>query len=141
GIVVFSRELLERSGSENVIRSEMTTGLLEALDLNLLDPDLATDDDRPGSVTNGSTEVDATGAETAADVDGVAGDLLSAISGSNYSSCVFVTSHDNAVALSLLRDTNGARAFPGVTATGGIFAGLPLVASGSAPDGVLTLLD
>jgi hypothetical protein len=141
GIAVFSRELLERSQAEAVIRSEMTQGLIEALDVNLLDPSLTTTDDRPGAVTNGADEIDATGAETAADVDGVVGDLLAVLATSNFTNAVFITDHTNAVALSLLRDTSGARAFPGMSATGGTLAGLPLVASGSAPIGVLTVLD
>jgi HK97 family phage major capsid protein len=141
GMVIFSRELLNTSRAEAVIDREMRSALVSAQDEHLLNPTFSATAARPASVTYGRTEIDATGATSAADVDGVVGDLLAALAGANFEFCSFITTHTNALALSLMRDTSGARAYPEIGVSGGRLAGLPLIASGSAPADVLTLLD
>jgi HK97 family phage major capsid protein len=142
GIIAYSKELLSHADrAEAVIRDEMIAAVAEALDTHLLDPSKVVSAVQPASVTNGTPEYDGSTATDAEGVDEVCGALLSVLTGSNYERCVFITTHTNAIALSLMRDTGGGRAFPGVTVQGGTLAGLPLIASGAAPADVLTLLD
>jgi|GEM_PF-2491349 len=139
-----SNELLAQSEGEAVLERDLRAADIEALDRRLLDPTSdAVDRVRPASITYGLEPVDASGAESAEDVDGVIGSLLAALTaaGSRLVTVRFVTTVQTCLALSFMRDSLGNRAFPLVTASGGTVAGLPLIASASAPAGTLTAVD
>lgn len=143
GIIAVSKELVKSSRAEEVLQSEMTAGVVEAMDRRLLDPTSTVTDGRPASVTSAASAFDGTGVDTPAEID----DLLSAMigtlitAGSTLVSAAFVTTPQNCASLALMRTTNGDRAYPGVTVTGGAIAGLPLLASASAPANGLALVD
>lgn len=143
GIVVVSNALLERSEGEGVLRREMVSGVIEAMDRRLLDPASDATTARPASITNTATEIAADGAADADDVDAIAAALAAVLiaAGSTLQRAHFITTPTVCMALSLMRDTAGAPAFPGMTLAGGTLAGLPLISSASATAGTLVLVD
>jgi hypothetical protein len=144
GILVVSNELLAHSQAAAIIEADLRRSDIEALDRRLLDPtSQGVDRIRPASITYGLDPVDATGAGDPSTVDGVVAALLGELrdAGSSLVGVSFITTVKNAIALSLMRDLTGARAYPTVSATGGTIAGLPLIVSASAPADTLIAVD
>jgi HK97 family phage major capsid protein len=139
-LVVVTNELLNHSQAETILDRELRAGLVEGADFALLDGAPGVAEERPASVLYGATAVDASGAATAEDFDGVLNDLLAAAAGANLATCAFVGSLSIALALSQLRKGDE-RAFPNLSALGGQIAGLPLLVSESAPAAQLALID
>lgn len=142
-LIVTSEELLEFTEAEAILERDMRAGVIEAQDRRLVDPTSTATSDRPASITNGQSEIDASGAQSVGDIDGVVNALLSVLTaaGSNLLDAVLITTTENAVALSLTRNTDGSLAYPGVTVRGGTLAGLPLLASSAVPEGLLVAVD
>ncbi|HEY0941897.1 MAG TPA: phage major capsid protein [Steroidobacter sp.] len=144
GLIVMSNEMLESSEGEAVLERDLRAAEIAATDRRLLDPTSnAIARTRPASITYGAPAFDATGASEADDIRAVVGDLLGSLlaAGSNLQAVHFITSTANCAALALMTDSLGNRSFPTVTATGGTLAGLPLLASGSAPANTLVAVD
>jgi HK97 family phage major capsid protein len=142
GLTVTSQELLEDSNAEQILDRDLGGALVLAADRVLLDAGAAVGEVRPASILHGLSALDASGADTAGDVDAVAGTLIATLitAGSDLSAAVFVTTPTIALAISLMR-SGGVPAFPGVTANGGILGGLPLITSVAAPASQLSLID
>jgi hypothetical protein len=94
-------------------------------------------------VTSAAIDFDATGADTAAEIDILLSAMIGALvtAGSTLQAAQFVTTPQNCASLALMRSTGGKFAYPDVTVHGGSIAGLPLLASASAPAAGLTLVD
>jgi hypothetical protein len=143
GLLVASKRQLRESQATDGIQRMSLDALASAIDRNLVDPALVADATRPGSITSTGTELSAAGVVDADGVDALCADLQSTVqvAGSNFARTAYLCSHRKALAISLLNNSAGARAFPGVTVSGGVLCGLPLVASGSCPDDILVIVD
>lgn len=141
-LCVVSNELLKHSQSEGIIDRDLRGGTVEGVEAPLLDGAAAVPEQRPASVLNGVTAIDATGAATAADFTAVLNDQLAAVvtAGGNLATCAFVASPEIAYALSFVRQGDQA-AFPGVGALGGTLAGFPLLTTAASPANQLALID
>lgn len=133
GIVVLTDELVRFSSpaAEAIVQGDLIAAMAEFLDQQAVDPTIAeVSNVSPGSLTNGVTPVNASGT----DADAVRADvkaLFSNLIAANLSAagCVWVMQETDALALSMMLNPLGQPEFPGLTATGGTFFGLPVVTS------------
>lgn len=136
GAVALTVEALRQAGPdiERAIAASLTSAYA-ALEAQSLLSDFPGDEGRPAGLLHGVTPVHATG-DTAADF---AADVKSALAGfqGDLSRAVWVTSSADAIAMATLDVTFTAN----VSATGGVLAGVPLIATPAAPQGQLILLD
>ncbi|MEH6789656.1 phage major capsid family protein [Parasphingorhabdus sp.] len=121
-LTVSTKELLNEPDSDRLLRDDLLTVCVEALDSAFIDPtNSGTTDIKPASVTNGLTALTATGTtktDLEAMVSGFGGDL---------SRAVFIGKPQLFVQL------NGA-AYPNIGARGGELAGIPAIASNGLPN-------
>lgn len=108
----------------------------------------AVPDVSPASVTFGATTRHSTGgtvAQVTADATAMMGDFVDAEN--DLTSGVWIMHPRTALSLSTLRDSGGARAFPGINVLGGEFLGMPVITSAAVPlvgspaDSFIVLLD
>lgn len=144
-IAVLTEELIKFSNpaAEVLVRDALAAALLERLDIDFIDPAKAANGDvSPGSITNGVTPI----ASAGNDVDSVNADIASAmgafITANNAPTTgVWIMSSVRALALSLMKEPLGNRAFPNVNMNGGEFAGLPVIVSQYVPNDVVILVN
>lgn len=120
--------------SDTVIRNELARMLIQLEDATFIDPtNSGTSNVKPASITNGVEAI----ASTGTDLEDVDLDIRSAMArftaASNaLSSGVWIMSPDNAIALSLMRNSLGVLAFGGIDKMGGMFMNLPVITSTAA---------
>jgi len=133
-IAVLSEEVIRDSNpsAEAIIRDQLAAALVARLDTDFIDPaKTAVSGVSPASITNGAEAIAAT---TYADADDVRLDLRSVfqkfIDADNPPLAgVWVMSHTNALALSLITNGLGQPEFPGIGLMGGTLMGLPVICS------------
>jgi HK97 family phage major capsid protein len=140
GIVVTSTELARSSspGSEALLRDDLTSSVALFVDQAFLDPSFAAVADKnPASITHGTTPIPSTGitpAAIAADIGSLIAALVSG--GSQLLAPLIVMRPSVAVKLSLMRDSAGGVAFPGLGYNGGSIGGVPVMTSSALPSSV-----
>lgn len=133
GIIVISEELARVStpSAEEVIRTDMRNGIAQFLDVEFTDPAKApVANVSPGSVTNGVAIIPSAGATPAnarTDINALAAAMLAA--GISTAGAVLLMSETNALALGSALNPLGQPLFPGLSATGGSYAGYPVITS------------
>lgn len=150
-IVALSKELVLNAtpNAEATISAEVGRALVEAMDLQFIDPTQAgVAGESPASVTYGATQIPSSGSSVAlidADLEAMVGELVAAQMTLN--SAVWVMTPSSATRMSLMRGSSGAPAYPQITARGGMLCGLPVVTStacgglGSPTARTITLLE
>jgi HK97 family phage major capsid protein/HK97 family phage prohead protease len=139
GIIVITDELakLSNPSAEQVVRNDMVAGIAAFLDSQFIDPAVAlVANISPASITNG--------AGTAASSDSASADLatiLGHFSSSNIplAGITLIMSEGNALAMGMLRDANGNKVFPSMSAAGGSAEGFSVIASNAAGQNVIGL--
>lgn len=132
-IIALTEELARFSSpsATEIIRRELVNALRQLIDSDFLDPaNAGTTNVKPRSITNGITPLTNSGSSLAQTKTGVAS-IMNQMIGANVplSECVWLMPESVALQLSLMSDTNGVLAFPGVMVTGGTFMGLPMITS------------
>lgn len=135
GIIVLSQELVRASSpsAQALCRDDMIAATAQFMDEQLVDPTVAAVANvSPASLTNGVTDVASSG-ETIAAIDEDVRQVMQAMITANISlaNCAWAMNPRTALSLSLKRTAQDVLAYPGVTATGGTFKGLPVVTSNS----------
>jgi HK97 family phage major capsid protein/HK97 family phage prohead protease len=132
-IAVATMELLRDSSpsAEAWLRDQLAAALQARLDADFIDPAKAlVSGVSPASILNGAAAVASTGATADAVRLDVRALFQKFIDANNPpTSGVWIMSHTNALALSLLVNDLGQSEFPGLTMTGGAFQGLPVITS------------
>lgn len=137
GIVVLTDELVRSSNpsAEGLVRDDLVASMTEFLDKQFVDPSVAAVANvSPASITNGLTPVTASGTDVdalRADVKALFGKFIAAkipLNGAHW-----IMTPTMALAIGMMQNALGQPEFPGLTATGGIFFGLPVVASENVP--------
>lgn len=148
GIVPITMELMKFSNpaAEGLIRDALIAAIAYLTDRDFLDPTKALQTGvSPASVTNGVTPVTATGTTADALRDDL-GSLLAAYLAANMSisGLVLVMTAQQAMRISLLRNSLGQKEFPDLNIAGGTLEGIPVITSenivgtgGSPTDGGL----
>lgn len=132
-IAVLSEELVRFSNpsSEALVRDAIAAAIIERIDIDFVDPykdEVA--DVSPASITNGVTAIPSSGTDFASiqtDIQAIMGAFISA--NITPTSGVWIMNSSTALALSLMVNALGQRAFPDITMTGGTFQGLPVIVS------------
>jgi HK97 family phage major capsid protein/HK97 family phage prohead protease len=137
-ISVSTEELLRDSSpsADILIRNGLAEALQARLDTDFISPSkAAVAGVSPASITNGITPIDAgKGKDGDAVRTGIRLIMQSFLAANNPpTSGVWIMSNQTALALSLLTNTLGQPEFPGITMTGGTFAGLPVITSEYVP--------
>lgn len=107
GLIAVSNELLKHSQAEEILRRDMLSAQVEAADRRLLDPTSdAASGIRPAAITHGAVEIDATGADTPAEIDGVVSELVQILvaRGSDLTRVRLITRTETCLALAMLRN-------------------------------------
>lgn len=132
-IAVATMELLRDSSpsAEAWLRDQLAAALQARLDTDFIDPaKVSVSGVSPASILNGASAVASTGATADAVRLDVRALFQKFIDANNPpTSGVWIMSHTNALALSLLVNDLGQSEFPGMTMMGGTFQGLPAIAS------------
>ena len=132
-MAVATMELLRDSSpsAEAWLRDQLAAALTQRLDIDFINPaKTAVSGVSPASITNGAATVVSTGTTADAVRLDVRALFQKFIDANNApTSGVWIMSHTNALALSLLLNDLGQAEFPGVTMMGGIFQGLPVITS------------
>lgn len=132
-IAVLTEENIRSSNpnSEAIVRDALRDALTAVQDTAFIDPTNAgTSNVKPASVTNGAATV----ASTGTDADAIRLDVRALfqkfiLADNPPENGVWIMSTSNALALSMMVNALGQREFPGVTMMGGIFEGMPVIAS------------
>jgi HK97 family phage major capsid protein/HK97 family phage prohead protease len=151
-IAVITQELARFSSpaAEGLIRDALAGAIAQQMDQDLIDPDNAgVTDTQPASLTNGVTPITASGTNEAAlrtDIASVFAPFIAA--NMSPTSGYWVMSPSQALKISLMVNSLGQPAFPGITLNGGSFWGMPVIASqavaniaDSSGDGLILLID
>jgi hypothetical protein len=124
-LFVCSKESIEDSGAEENIRVGLLTGCTVEMNRAFIDPANTGDDATPASVTSEATPIVMAG-DTIDHLDNAFREALQALGPMvNMASVRVIMSAALAGCLALARGTGGAPAYPGLTAAGGMVAGLP----------------
>jgi HK97 family phage major capsid protein len=121
--------------AELTIATDFAAAIIAARDAAFIDPaETAIAGVRPASVTNGAPAFASSGS-TAALLDADLGRIIESLiaHGSNLEFACWVLHPITALFLARLLNTNGDRAYPGLSVQGGILLGLPAIVSGSVP--------
>ena len=137
GIIVLTEELVKLStpSAVEVMRGEMTTGIVEYLDQQFLDPSIAAIEGvNPASVTNGVVPITPSGTSAAALLTDAKA-LIAAFVASNprTTEVVLIMSPGNALALSIASNSST------LGMAGGTIFGATVLTSGSAGDRIVIL--
>lgn len=136
GIVVLTDELVRHSSpsAETIVRDDLAATIIQFMDSQFVDPTKAADDVSPASVTYGVTPVTATGTTLDALQDDVF-TLMSTFVDSNLSvaDAVWIMTQQQALGISLMRNALGQKQYPDINVNGGMFEGLPVIASENLP--------
>jgi hypothetical protein len=133
-ITVLSMELIRDSSpnAELIMRDELAAAMVSRWDKTFVDPtNSGITGVKPAAISNGAPTV---ASVTYSDADDVRLDIRSLyqkfINALNTpSNGVWIMSHGNALALSMITNALGQREFPGITMNGGTLEGLPVIAS------------
>lgn len=137
GIVVITDELLRASNpaAEALVRQDLIDQMAQFLDKDFVDPaKAAVSDVSPASITNGVTPVAASGTDAdalRADIQKLYAKFVAA--NMSINGAVWLMPETSALAISGLRNPLGQKEFPEINAQGGVFEGLPVVASQNIP--------
>ncbi|AXC50055.1 phage major capsid protein [Paracoccus suum] len=142
-IAVVTEELLRKSGiaAEAFLRDQLTAAIATRLDKDFIDPaKAAVAGVSPASITNGLTPIVSAGGTAdniRADIQALFGSFIAAKNAPTNG--VWIMSASAALSLSMMINPLGQPEFPGLTMTGGTFAGLPVIVSDYAPAGLVVL--
>lgn len=136
-LTAISEELVKLSTpqADAIIQDEMSKSIVKFLDTAFIDPaKAAVEGVSPASVTKQGQTVAASGTDSAAlraDIKSAIGKLLA----KNISpvGCVWVMTEIQALSIGMMRNALGGQEFPGITATGGVLEGFPVITSNSVP--------
>lgn len=135
-IAVCTMELLRDSSpsAEMLVRDGLAAALRERLDIDFVDINKAATSDSPASITNNITRV-TSGGSTSDDIRCDVNAVMAAFIAANNppTTGVWIMSATTALALSMMVNALGQREFPGVSMSGGTFAGLPVIVSEYVP--------
>jgi HK97 family phage major capsid protein/HK97 family phage prohead protease len=137
GIVVISDELarLSTPAAEGIIRGDLTAQIAQFMDDSFINPANAeVADVRPASVTNGVAAIVASGTDAEAlraDVRTLYSQFIAA--NLSVADGAWVMTSTQAMAIGMMQNPLGQAEFPGLSATGGTFMGLPVVVSETVP--------
>ncbi len=145
-VVVVPEELARSSNpaAELALRDDLGRAAAQAIDGAFVDPTNAGGAEKPASVTYGAASFESTGTALAnvdADLRGMV-DALTDLTAAHW-----IVHPRTATALSLMRGSGGAPAFPTINARGGTLMGLPViignvpVVAGSPDETTIILLD
>lgn len=140
GIIVLTEELVRLSNpsAEALCRADMIAGIAQFLDQQFIDPAVAAVVDvNPASITNGAPTAAAT-TNPLTDIF----TLLSHFASFNIpmAGLTVILSEQNAAALAMMRTTDGGRAFPQMSMSGGsVDGGISVIASQAAGTNVIML--
>jgi len=137
GIVIITDELARFSNpsAEAVVRNDMIEAMTAFLDRQFIDPAVAAVANvSPASITNGSTNIQASGTNQAAfqaDIKRLFQTFLNA--NLSTSSGVWIGTQQQALAFSLMLNALGQPFYSQMTGEGGVLAGYPYIASENVP--------
>ena len=139
GIIVLTEELVRSSNpdAEAICRADMIAGIAQFLDQQFIDPAVAyVAGINPASITNGTTPIVSSGSALA-DIHA----LIASLAAANIplGGATLIMSETNAFTLGMVRDPQGNRAFPSMSATGGSVDGINVVTSNLAGTNVIAL--
>lgn len=140
-IAVISEELARFSSpsAELITRDTLAGAVVQQMDSDFVSPsNSGTTNVKPASITNGATSVVSSGdteEKVRRDVRALFAIWIAA--NMNPADGVWIMSATNALGLSLMVNSLGQPSFPGVTMSGGVFMGLPVVVSESAGTNVI----
>jgi HK97 family phage major capsid protein/HK97 family phage prohead protease len=132
-IAIITQELARFSSpnAEERVRNALMGAVVERMDRDFIDPAKAlVANVSPASITNGITPLTSSGND-ANDIRADVAALLGSFIGANNqpTSAVWIMPNTIALALSLMRNPLGGREFPDITMRGGVFEGIPVIAS------------
>lgn len=141
GIVVLTEELIRASNpaAEGIVRQDLIDTIVQTMDRDFVDPSNAGSTGvKPSSITNGVTDVVASGT----DADAVRADvqkLMAKFLAANMSlaGSVWIMNETTALSLALMLNPLGQAEFPGLSVTGlsgGTFFGMPVILSENIPE-------
>jgi DNA-binding transcriptional regulator YdaS (Cro superfamily) len=137
-IAAATKETLMRASiaADTLLRDELARSVAQAIDSKFISDDASVTDESPAGILTNGTQVSVSGGTTVADIRCDIAAFLTAFAEDNLSlaGSFWVMSERTAIALSLVANEVGNAAFPGVTPTGGTFAGLPVFVSGNVPN-------
>jgi HK97 family phage major capsid protein/HK97 family phage prohead protease len=117
--------------AETAVRSALAEAIAAREDITFIDPAVtAIADTRPASITNGASSHASSGSDADA-VRNDVGTLMGALAAAHlpYSQAVWIMNSANAIQLFLMQNALGQPEFGGMTATGGMFMGRPVIVS------------
>lgn len=136
-IAAATEEMLRRASvsAETLIRDELARSVNAAIDSTFASASAAVSGESPAGIFNGTTPLTLSGGSTVEDIRCDVATYLNAILADNKTlgGAFWIMPESVAVNLSLVANEVGATAFPGITPTGGTFAGLPVFTSGYVP--------
>lgn len=132
-IAVITEELARFSSpsAEMIIRDTLAAAIIQTMDTDFVDPaNAGSANVKPASITNGVSAIPSTG-NTEAEIRIDIGNVFAPWIAANLTPLggVWIMSATTALALSLVLNESGNPAFPGITMSGGLFFGLPVVVS------------
>lgn len=137
-IAVITQELARFSSpaAEGLIRDALAKAIAYQADLDFIDPDNAgTADTKPASILSGVTPIHTSGTNEAAlnaDIAKVFAPFIAA--NMSPETGYWIMTPVQALKISLMKNSLGQLAFPGVTLNGGTFNGMPLITSNALAD-------
>ncbi len=142
-IAVVTEELLRRSSpaAEGLLRDSLAAAIAARLDTDFVNPaKAAVAGVSPASITNGLTPVASSGGDADAIRTDIRALMATFIAAQNApTSGVWIMGSTTALALSMMTNPLGQPEFPGISMTGGTFAGLPVIVSDYIPAGTVVL--
>lgn len=144
-IAVATMEVVRDSSpaADVIIRDQLAAALRERLDIDFINPaKAAVAGVSPASILNGVSGIPTTGNDADAvrsDIRGLFGAFIAA--NNAPTSGVFVMEATTALALSLMQNPLGQSEFPGLTMSGGVLFGLPVIVSEYVPSGIVALVN
>jgi len=136
GIIALTDELVRLSSpsADRLVRDDLAASIIQFMDSQFVDPSKAANDVSPASVTNGVTPVTASGTTLDALKADVQTLVMSFIDGNmSLANAAWIMTQQQAMAISMMENALGQRAYPNMTVNGGVFEGLPVIASENLP--------
>lgn len=137
GIVVITDELARASSpaAEAIVRQDLIDTIVQTMDRDFVDPsNSGSANVKPASIINGVTAVTASGVDSdavRADVKALFAKFIAA--NLSLEGAVWIMPATQALGMSMMLNPLGQPEFPGLTASGGTFFGLPVILSENVP--------
>ena len=137
GIVVITDELARASSpsAEAIVRQDLIDTIVQTMDRDFVDPaNAGSANVKPASIINGVTAVAASGTDAddlRADVKALFAKFIAA--NLSLEGAVWIMPATQALGMSMMLNPLGQPEFPGLTASGGTFFGLPVILSENVP--------